>query len=128
MRDKVDSDDEELLDYFSDGSGTEEMESAEEPVKMDESFQVPFSAKSGKNEKCTPIGQTCTYAVPRPFRQVLLCWHGSQCPWHPRGRCLFRRCEAENDVKRPATSEVEEIRAELKALWAVLRKFEAPSM
>ena len=59
---------------------------------------------------------TDAYAVPRPFRQVPLCWHASRCPWHRRGRCLFSHRDAENDVKPLVTREVDENRAALKAL------------
>ena len=55
--------------------------------------------------------------------RVSLCWHGAQCPWHRRGRC-FRHCDAEKCL---ITGE-DEITAELKALWAALRKLAASLM
>ena len=50
-------------------------------------------------------------------RQVPLCWHASQCPWHRRGRCLFRYRDADADVKPPVTTTEEETGVELAALW-----------
>ena len=63
-----------------------------------------------------------------PGSKLPLCWHGAQCPWRRRGRCFFRHCGAENDVVRPEISEVEEIKAQLRALWAAFRKLVASFM
>ena len=44
---------------------------------------------------------------------VPLCWHASQCPWHRRGRCLFRHRVDDVGVKQPMTRTEVEIGAEL---------------
>ena len=67
LREKVDSADEETLDYTSDVSVIDEMGSV--------------SSKTFRK-----LG-TRTQQVPR-------CWHGSRCPWHRRGRFLFQHNEA----------------------------------
>ena len=56
------------------------------------------------------------------YRQFLLCWHASQCPWHRRGRCLFRHRGADADVKPPVTRTEEEIWVELAALGKTVSK------
>ena len=53
---------------------------------------------------------------------VPLCWHASQCPWHRRGRCLFRHQVDDAGVKPPMTRTEEEIGAELPAIWAAVSK------
>ena len=63
-----------------------------------------------------------------PGSKLPLCWHGDQRPWRRRGRCSFRHCDAENDVVRPEIGGVEEIKAELRALWAAFRKLVASFM
>ena len=103
VREKVDSADEELLvDKFG-GSGTEEMES------------VPLP----RNLSSTTFRRPCVRT-----RRVPLCWHGAQCPWHRRGRCLFKHREAE---RIPVTGE-NEFKAELNALWTALKKLAASLM
>ena len=54
-------------------------------------------------------------------RQVPLCWHGAQCPWHRRGRCHFGHQGA-------SVTGLEWIKAELKTLWTALRKLSASLM
>ena len=61
----------------------------------------------------------CSYTV---VRQVPLCWHASQCPWHSTGRCLFRHRDADAGAKPPMTRTEEEIGVELAALWAAVSK------
>ena len=100
---KVDSADEESLAHTSGGSGTEEMESVPLPRNLSSTtFRRPFVRT----------------------RHVPLCWHGAQCPWHRRGRCLFKHREAE---RSPVTGE-NEIKAELNALWTALKKLAASLM
>ena len=57
-----------------------------------------------------------------------LCWHASQCPWHRRGRCLFRHRDDDAGVKPPMTRKEEEIGAELAALWAAVSKMASSLM
>ena len=60
----------------------------------------------------------------RPFvrtQRVPLCWHGAQCPWHRRGRCLFMHRE----VERGPVTGGNETKAELNALWTALKKLAA---
>ena len=103
VREKVDSADEESLAHTSGGSGTEEMESVPLPKNLSSTtFRRPFVRT----------------------RHVPLCWHGAQCPWHRRGRCLFKHREAE---RSPVTGE-NEIKAELNALWTALKKLAASLM
>ena len=68
VREKVDSADEESLAHTFGGSGTDEMES------------VPLP----RNLSSTTFWRPCVRT------RVPLCWHGAQCPWHRRGRCLFK--------------------------------------
>ena len=103
VREEVDSADEESLAHISGGSGTEEMESVPLP-------KILSSTKFRRH-----CGRT---------RQVPLCWHAAQCPWHRRGRCLLKHQEA---AKSLATGE-EEIKAELNALWTALKKLTASLM
>ena len=70
---KVDSGDEESLDYTSDVSIIDEM--------------GPVSSKTFRK-----LG-TRTRQVPR-------CWHGSRCPWQRRGRCLFQHNEVSGKSRR----------------------------
>ena len=103
VREKVDSADEESLANTSGSSGTEEMESVPLPRNLSSTtFRRPFDRT----------------------RHVPLCWHGAQCPWHRRGRCLFKHREAE---RSPVTGE-NEIKAELNALWTALKKLAASLM
>ena len=55
VRDKVDSDDEELLDYFSDGSGTEEMESAENRLRWTSLSRYHFWPKVARTRSARPL-------------------------------------------------------------------------
>ena len=96
-RGKVDSAGEESLDYTSDVS------------VIDEMGQV--SSKTFQK-----LG-TRTRQVPR-------CWHGSRCPWHRRGRCLFQH----NEVRESLGTGEENFKAELNALWTALRKLAASLM
>ena len=85
------------------GSGTEEMESVPLPRNLSSTtFRRPFVR---------------TQRVP-------LCWHGAQCPWHRRGRCLFKHREI---GRSPITGE-NEFKAELNALWTALKKLAASLM
>ena len=61
-------------------------------------------------------------------REVLLCWHASQCPCHRRGRCLFRHRDVDADVKPPMTRTEEEIGVELAALWKAVSKLASSLM
>ena len=61
-------------------------------------------------------------------RQVPVCWHASQCPWHRRGRCLFRHRDADADVKPPVTRTEEEIVVELAAFWEAVSKLASSLM
>ena len=57
-------------------------------------------------------------------RQVPRCWHGAQCSWHRRGRCLFQHHEA----RKSLVTWEENFKAELNALWTALRKLAASLM
>ena len=103
VREKVGSADEESLAHTFGGSGTEEMKS------------VPLP----RNLSSTTFRRPCVRT-----RRVPLCWHGAQCPWHRRGRCLFKHREAE---RSPVTGE-NEITAELNAFWTALKKLAASLM
>ena len=103
VREKVDSADEEsLVDNFG-GSSPEEIES------------VPLPRNLSSTTFRRPLVRT---------RRVPLCWHGAQCPWHRRGRCLFKHQEVE---RSPITGE-NEFKAELNALWTALKKLAASLM
>ena len=96
-RGKDDSADEESLDYNSDVSVIDEM--------------GPVSSKTFRK-----LGTRT--------RQVLRCWHGSRCPWHRGGRCLFQHSE----VSERLVTEEKNFKAELNALWTALRKLAASLM
>ena len=51
----------------------------------------------------TPIRFVRVFGVVDTCRQVPLCWHASQCPWHRRGRCLSRHGDVDAGVKPPMT-------------------------
>ena len=96
-RGKHNSSDEESLDYNSDVSIIDEM--------------GPMSSKTFRKLKT-------------PTRQVPRCWHGSRCPWHRKGRCLFQHSEASESLVTGETN----FKTELNALWIALRKLAASLM
>jgi len=100
VREKADSADEESLAHISGGSDTEEMESVPLP-KNPTTFRRPYVRT----------------------RHVPLCWHGAQCPWHRRGRCLFK-----HEARKSSVTGEKEIKAEMNALWTALRKLAASLM
>ena len=46
----------------------------------------------------------------------------SQCPWHRKGRCLFRHWDGDAGMTPPMTRTEEEIGTELAAIWAAVSK------
>ena len=89
----------------------------------------------GQEEKlCKPQSKSLCFVlsvfamVSNGVDTVPLCWHASQCPWHRRGRCLFRHRTDDAGVKPSMTGTEEDIGAELAALWAAVSKMASSLM
>ena len=76
---------------------------------------------------CTPL--SVSNPLVRRFQSLSMstvpeCWHGDVCPWHKRGRCLFKHCAPPpvrlTDGEVPVEQQLRDLRRALQRLAAAV--------